>query len=210
MSKENNIIKLKEFIKSQEKLLFINQVNEELAILYLNILNHFSQNMGFKIIKNTSFEDDGGIDDLFGVNKIQVFTSTNQKNIEKILTTSSKLIIFTDYKNYKKFYLKFNSINGYQFEKDISFFIKNELNIDNNELIFYCITYPVLLFSETSKYLINEINYIKDQGIIEEKNHILEIRKSILEIKRNGHDIKNLYQCLKKEVVHKKLNFLTC
>ena len=210
MSKENNIIKLKEFIKSQEKLLFINQVNEELAILYLNILNHFSQNMGFKIIKNTSFEDDGGIDDLFGVNKLQVFTSTNQKNIEKILTTSSKLIIFTDYKNYKKFYLKFNSINGYQFEKDIAFFIKNELNIDNDELIFYCITYPVLLFSETSKYLINENNYIKDQGLIEEKNHILEIRKSIFEIKRNGYNIKNLYQSLKKEVIYKKFNFLTC
>ena len=163
MSKENNIIKLKEFIKSQEKLLFINQVNEELAILYLNILNHFSQNMGFKIIKNTSFEDDGGIDDLFGVNKIQVFTSTNQKNIEKILNTSSKLIIFTDYKNYKKFYLKFNSINGYQFEKDIAFFIKNELNIDNDELIFYCITYPVLLFSETSKYQSNLTTFSKSQ-----------------------------------------------
>ena len=40
----------------------------------------------------------------------------------------------------------------------ISTLFKNELNIDNDELLYYCKTNPALIFSEISKYLINKIN----------------------------------------------------
>ena len=89
------------------------------------------------------------------------------------------------------------------------FFIKNELNINNNELFDYCKHNPALLFSETSKYLINSDHYSSDRSLIEDKNHILEIRKTIFENKRNSVDIKNLYQNIKKEAEYKKLSFLT-
>ena len=42
----------------------------------------------------------------------------------------------------------------------------------------------MFLFSEISKYLINQNKYSSDQAIIEENNHILNIRKSIFEIKK--------------------------
>ena len=72
----------------------------------------------------------------------------------------------------------------------------------------YCKNNPVLLFSEISKYLINNNQYSSDQAIIEEKNHILNIRKSIFEIKKNNLNIKNLYLNIKKEAEYKKLSFL--
>ena len=118
-----------------------------------------------------------------------------------------KKIVFTDYKNYKRIDSKITKINSYKYENDISFFIKQELNIDNDELIYFCKNNPVLLFSETTKYLINNSQYSKDHSLIEEKNHILDIRKKIFEIKRNNSD-ESLYQN-KKEAEYKKLNFLT-
>ena len=75
----------------------------------------------------------------------------------------------------------------------LSFLLKNELKINNDELLYYCKNNPALLFSEISKYLINNNHYIPDQALIEEKNHILDIRKSIFEIKKNNFNIKNLY-----------------
>jgi hypothetical protein len=125
------------------------------------------------------------------------------------LDIHSKKIVFTDYKNYKKISSKFNSINGYRFENDIVFFIKNELNIHSDELLDYCKNNVALLFSETSKYLINSYQYVRDHSLIDEKNPILEIRKSIFENKRNNLNIINLYQNIKKEAEYKKLNFLT-
>ena len=51
--------------------------------------------------------------------------------IEVLLQSQDKKIIRTDYKNYKKFNRDVMSINGYEYEKDMATFIKNELNIDN-------------------------------------------------------------------------------
>ena len=76
-------------------------------------------------------------------------------------------------------------------------------------MIYFCKNNPVLLFSEISKYLINNNQYSNDQSLIEEKNHILDIRKSIFENKKNNFNIKNLYQNIKKEAEYKKLSFLT-
>ena len=93
----------------------------------------------------------------------------------------------------------------FQFER---FFIKEELEIDNDELSFFCQNNPVLLFSETSKFFVNNNRYESDQAMIEEKNHILDIRKLIFELKKNNRNIKNIYLNIKKEAEYKRLSFL--
>ena len=209
MNKKNQISIIKDFIDSSEDNMLINQVNDEIAIFYLEVLKHYANNQGIKISNNTLAVDALSEEDLFGTKTIQTYNITNAKKIDTILDARSKKILFTDYKNYKRLSSKLNSINGYQFEKDVIFFIKNELNIDNEELLDYCKYNPALLFSETSKFLINSKQYSSDRSIIEDKNHILDIRKSIFENKRNNINIQTLYQNIKKEAEYKKLSFLT-
>ena len=103
----------------------------------------------------------------------------------------------------------YSSINGYQFENDVIFFVRDMLKINNDELLYYCKNNPVLLFSEISKYLINNNQYSSAQNLVDEKNHILDIRKSIFENKKNNFNIKSLYLNIKKEAEYKKLSFLT-
>ena len=209
MNKKNQISIIKEFINSNEKTLLINQVNDDISMFYTGVLKYYANDHDVKVSSNPD-TDFGFLDeDLFGTRIILSFNITNAKKLSDILDVNSKKIIFTDYKNYKKFSLKFNSINGYQFENDIVFFIKNELNIHDEELLDYCKNNAALLFSETSKYLINNNLYSRDRSLIEEKNHILDIRKSIFENKRNNLNIQILYQNIKKEAEYKKLNFLT-
>ena len=210
MNREHQISLLKKFIKSDEDTITINQVNENITILYLYFIRYFADQQGVKINININTETKVIEDDLFGVKQIQVFSITSQNKLTKALDMKDKKIIFTDYKNYKKIDLKISRINSYQFEKDIGFFIKEELNINNDELIYFCKNNPVLLFSETSKYLINNSKYSNDHSLIEEKNHILDIRKKIFEIKKNNSEIKSLYQNIKKEAKYKQLNFLAC
>ena len=81
------------------------------------------------------------------------------------------------------------------------------MKINNDELLQYCKNSPMFLFYEIYKYLINN-KYSNDQVIIEEKNHISNIRKSIFEIKKNSLNIKNLYLNIKQEAKYKKLSFL--
>jgi len=208
MNKKNQISIIKDFIDSNEDNMLINQVNDEIAIFYLGVLKYYANNKGIKISNNTLFEDVLNEQDLFGTKTIQTFNITNAKKIDVTLNAQSKKVVFTDYKNYKRLSSKLNSINGYQFEKDVVFFIKNELDINNDELLDYCKHNPALLFSETSKFLINNNQYSSDRSLIEDKNHILDIRKLIFENKRNNINIQILYQNIKKEVEYKKLSFL--
>ena len=210
MNREHQISLLKKFIKSDEDTITINQVNENITILYLYFIRYFADKQGVKINTNINTEIKTIEDDLFGVKQIQIFNITSQSKLIKALDMKDKKIVFTDYKNYKKIDSKITKINSYQYEKDISFFIKEELNIDNDELIYFCKNNPVLLFSETTKYLINNSQYSNDQSLILEKNHMLDIRKKIFEIKRSKIEIKSLYQNIKKEAKYKKLNFLAC
>jgi len=209
MNKNNQISIIKEFISSNEETLLINQVNDDISMFYMGILKYYANGHDIKISNDVDIESSFLEEDLFGTKIILSFNITNAKKISGLLDVHSKKIIFTDYKNYKKFISKFNSINGYQFENDIIFFIKNELKIQNDELLDYCKNNAALLFSETSKYLTNSNHYSRDRSLIEEKNHILDIRKSIFENKRNKFNIKSLYQSIKKEAQYKKFNFLT-
>ena len=67
---------------------------------------------------------------------------------------------------------------------------------------------PHLAFSEISKYLINSDGYVADRSISEKNNSILDIRKELFNLKRNGGNMKTIYENLKKEVRYKKFNFL--
>ncbi len=204
MINKDQISLLKRFIKSHEDTILINQINENITTLYLYFIRYFAEKNEVKINTETKVIDD----DLFGIKQIQIFSITSQSKLKNALNMRDKKIIFTDYKNYKKIDSKVSKINSYQYEKDVSFFIKEELNINNDELIYFCKNNPVLLFSETTKYLINNSHYSSDQSLIGEKNHMLDIRKKIFEIKKNNSEIKSLYQNIKKEAEYKKLNFL--
>jgi len=210
ISREHQISLLKKFIISNEDTILINQINESIKILYLYFIRYFADQKGIKINTNIDAVTKLIEDDLFGAKQIQIFSITIQNKLIKALDMKNKKIIFTDYKNFKKIDSKITKINSYQYEKDISFFIKEELKINNDELIYFCKNNPVLLFSETAKYLINNSQYSNDQSLILEKNHMLDIRKKIFEIKRSKIEIKSLYQNIKKEAKYKKLNFLAC
>jgi hypothetical protein len=209
LNKEPQILLIEKFLISNEDTLLINQVNSELEIFYLSIIKYYADKKSIKINVDDNYETMGGEDDLFGQKEIKIYSITNTNKLSRALNSVKKKIIFTDYKNYKKINANFNSINGYQFEHDIVFFIRNELKINNDELLQYCKNNPVLLFSEISKYLINKNQYSSDQTLVDEKNHILDIRKSIFENKKNNFNIKNLYLNIKKEAEYKKLSFLT-
>ena len=209
MNKKNQISLIKDFIDSNDENMLINQVNDEIAIFYLGVLKYYANNKGIKISNNTLFEDVINEQDLFGTKTIQTYNITNTKKLDTILDAQSKKLVFTDYKNFKRLSSKLKCINGYQFENDIIFFIKNELDIQNDELLDYCKHNPVLLFSETSKFLSNSNQYSRDRFLVEDKNHILDIRKLIFENKRNNFNIQTLYQNIKKEAKYKKLSFLT-
>ena len=199
---------LKNFITSEENTIIINQINENITNLYSYFIKFFADQQKIKIDKNFSTETKAIEDDLFGIKQIQILSITNGSKLKTTLNTKEKKVVFTDYKNFKKINTKFAKINSYQYEKDIELFIKEELNINNDELIYFCKNNPILLFSETAKYLINNSQYSNDQSLIEEKNHVLDIRKKIYEIKRKNSEIKSLYQNIKKEAKYKKLNFL--
>ena len=85
---------------------------------------------------------------------------------------------------------------------------KKILKIENHNLIEICLKNPQLILSETSKYLVNKDNYLKDDSIHLEVNKILEIRKNIFELKKNV-DLQNLFLSIKEEVQYKKFSFLT-
>ena len=208
MSKRAQILLIAKFLISDEANLLINSVNDELSIFYLSIIKYYADKQDIKINIDDHDGSVGGADDLFGQKEIKIFVITNTKKLALALGSSKKKIIFTDYKNYKKLNTNYSSINGYKFELDIIFFIRDELKIKNDELLYYCKNNPVLLFSEISKYLVNKNQYSSDRALVDEKNHILDLRKSIFENKKRNFNIKNLYLNIKKEAEYKKFSFL--
>ena len=103
---------------------------------------------------------------------------------------------------------QYTTINGYDFERDLKIFLDNYYNIDDKELINYCITKPYLIFSEISKYCINKVDYLADPIKRDTDNSILQIRKEIFISKKSNINIKEFFFKLKKEALYKKFNFL--
>jgi hypothetical protein len=188
--------------------LLINQVSDEIGIFYLHVIQFFSTSTGININLNADVDNISTNNDLFELKKINVFNTTSTKKIDQILSSNDKSIVFTDYKNFKRYQKNYQIINGYNFSNDLKTFVKETLKIENQSLIEICIKNPQLILSETTKYLLNKDNYLKDMSIGFEVNKILEIRKKIFELKRSDN-IQKLFLAIKEEVNYKKFSFLT-
>ena len=200
---------IKDFLNDNEvNFLLINQVNDEIGSFYLYVIIYLSKSLGINVSFNNEGDNISDNSDLFGLKKIHIFNLTSSKKIDKLLLSREKLIIFTDYKNFKKYQKTYQTINGYNFSNDLKVFIKNTLKIENQNLMEICLKNPQLILSETSKYLINKDNYLKDESIHIEVNKILEIRKNIFELKRN-ENLQQLFSAIKEEAKYKKFSFLT-
>ena len=205
----NNISKIKDFIINEnESKMIINQVSDNIGLFYTSVITNFCEAEKIRVVKNSSLEI---IDsqNLFLDKKIKIFFSNNKSFVTKILEMNDKTIVVSDYKTFKQFTNRTLSINGYEYHNDIKNYIRNEHKVDDLNLIEFCITNPHLTFSEISKYLINSYGYIKDTGISEKNNFILDLRKELFDLKRNNRNIKSIYENLKKEIRYKKFNFLT-
>lgn len=208
MSKNNQLNNLRNFIFSQQKTLIINNLNEEVANLYIGIIEFFALEKNIKVLIDKKDDKITKSVGLFQSEELKIYFSNSAKHFKELLEHNDKRIIFTDYKNFK---LNKNLpfLNSYNYEKDIIEFIHNFLNIQNKNLLYYCVDNPHLLFSEISKFLINSNNYISDQKTLGNTNYILDIRKKISQSKKEKNNIKDLYFYFKKEVLYKKFNFLT-
>ena len=203
------IKKLNEFFETTlDKKLLINEVNEEISSFYVFFLFYLTNNTAtnLKITQNlTQISNDA---DLFGQQNITVFRTTNSRDINVLLKSNSKVIILTNYKNFKKYQSPQESINGYNYLDDIKYLLKNIMKIEDMELINFCLNSPELIYSETSKYLVNSEGYLKEEGIIKISNFIVDIRKSIFDSKQKV-DIRKTFYSIKKEALYKRFSFLT-
>jgi hypothetical protein len=208
MNKINNINLIKSFLSSSENHLIINQVNEEIGLFYIYATQVIAldQNLNVYISDEANTKNSS---DLFGEIKIPIIKTNNTHHIKVILSSNKKIIIITDYKNFKKFAHEVKSINGYDHARDLKIFLNENLNIKDNNLFNYCVEMPIFTYSETSKFLVNKEKYFSDQMLQKEKNFIMEIRKAIFNLKNKNTNIKNLYNKIKEEFKYKKFNFLT-
>ena len=204
-----NIENISNFLRMEKNnYLLINQVSDEIGIFYLHVIQYFSTSSGININLNADVDTISSNNDLFELKKINIFNTTSTKKIDRILSSNDKSIVFSDYKNFKKYQKKYQTINGYNFSNDLKTFVKEILEIEDQSLIEICTKNPQLILSETSKYLLNKDNYLKDMSIDVEVNKILEIRKKIFELKRSNN-IQKLFLAIKEEVNYKKFSFLT-
>ena len=174
---KNNIEIIEYFFSSDEyKTLLINQVSEDIGLFYEIILDEISPNYKVKIDKQPNVGYSNISNDLFQERKIPLYYLTNSKQIEDLSKNEYQKIIISDYKNFKKYKKKFLVINGYQYERDIIYFLKNIYNINDENLVNYCVSLPYFTLSEAMKYKVNQSGYIADAKIKSLNNFILEIR----------------------------------
>ena len=207
---KNNIELIESFISFEEdKTLLINQVSEEICCFYDFVIKKFANKSNIRITYKAKPDDIEGSNELFGSKELAIFNLNNTKLIEDISSRRFQKVIFTDYKNYKKLIRKYIVINGYDFVKDLKIFFSDYFDINNENLINYCISQPYLIQSELSKYQINKSHYSADPKTSDTFNFILQIRKEIFIAKKSGVNIKELFIQLKNEVKYKKFSFLT-
>ena len=205
----NNIEIIKKFFSSnKDKTLLINKVSEDIGCFYELLLEEISSVYQIKIDKLSDSVYSSASNDLFQERKVLLANLTNSKQIDELSKNEHQKIIITDYKNFKKYQNKFLVINGYQYERDIIYFLKNIYNISDESLINYCLSLPYFTISEATKYEVNKSGYITDAKSKGLDNFILEIRKDIFKLKKSQIDIKKLFSKIKSEVMYKKFNFL--
>ena len=205
----NNVEIIKKFFSSNEdKTLLVNKVNEDIGCFYELLLKEISSVYQIKIDKLSDSLYSSTSNDLFQERRVLLANLTNSKQIDELSKNEHQKIIITDYKNFKRYQNSFLVINGYQYERDIIYFLKNIYNINDESLINYCLSLPYFTVSEATKYKVNKSGYITDAKSKGLDNFILEIRKDIFKLKKSQIDIKELFSKIKSEVVYKKFNFL--
>ena len=200
-----NVDLVDSFFQSKINKLLINGVDEKISSFYLFVLAFFSKKNSVPLSANQ--EENTG--DLFFNKEVRLLINPSTKEISNNLNTAKNIIFLTDYKNFKKFSRDVNSLNGYQYQDDIKFFLQETLKIYDKNLLKNLFENPQYIYSETEKYLAN--NNYPENTIIDfvESDFISDIRKSHYKEKYNQKDIIKLYRLIKKEYLYKKLNFLT-
>ena len=207
---KNNIELIESFISyDEDKTLLINQVSEEISCFYDFVIKNFTNKFDIRVAYKNKLDDIEGSNELFESKELAIFNLSNTKLIEEIASRRFQKVIFTDYKNYKKLLKKYIVVNGYDFVKDLKIFFNDYFEINNEDLINYCISQPYLIQSELSKYKINKSHYSADPKNNDTLNFILQIRKKIFIAKKSGVNIQELFMQLKNEVKYKKFSFLT-
>ena len=205
----NNIEIIKHFFSSNKnKTLLVNQVSEDIGCFYELLMEEISSIYKIKLEKLSDTNYSNTSNDLFQETKVLLCHLTNSKQIDDLSKSDYQKIIISDYKNFRKYQEKFLVVNGYQYEKDIIYFLKNIYKINDENLINYCMSLPYFTLSEATKYKVNKFGYITDANSKGLDNFILEIRKDIFKLKKSQIDIKKLFSKIKSEVVYKKFNFL--
>ena len=204
----NNIAIIKDFLDSKnENKLIINQVSDQIGVFYSCLIDYLCSKSKIVIARDQNLETTK-TQSLFIENNVFIHYSNNKKDIDKFMKMNDKVVIISDYRVFKEYSKKILSVNGYNYIKDIRYFIKNEFKINNLNVLEFCMNNPHLAFSEISKYQINSHGYISDTTINEESNFILNIRKQLFNLKKSDSDTRSIYENLKKEVLYKKFNFL--
>ena len=204
----NNIQKIFQYLENKGNFkLLINQVSEEIGLFYLLVIVYYAKKggMDLKSLKHTSLVQDS---DLFLSEPIYYVYSNSLQEVAGLLNNSKKLIIISDYKNFKRFSKNINAINGYLHRQDIrDFAIKEVPSIEKNFLT-YLEDYPHMAVSEVSKLQINIDNYFIHEKSEDSKLTILDLRKKFFKLKQEG-DLRSLFNLIKKEALIKKFSFLT-
>ena len=206
----NNIPLIKKFlVNNDDKKLLINRLDEKIDQLYYYVISYFSKKSGFKL-KAVDNEDANSPqhNDLFGKQEVKLYKNIPSKKIDTFLDNKDKAIFFVDYRNYKKFKGKHNSVNAYNYKIDIKYFLQNELQINNQLLLNNITNSPEYIYSEIEKFLVNNKyeNSIFNENLID---GFLNNRKDLYDIKtKTPTNLVEFYNLLKKEVNIKKFSFL--
>ena len=207
----NNIPLIKKFlVNNDDKKLLINRLDEKIDQLYYYIISYFSKKSEFEL-KVVDSEDANLTqdNDLFGKPEVKLYKKIPSKKIETFLDNNDRAIFFVDYRNYKKFKDKHNSVNAYNYKIDIKYFLQNELQINNQLLLNNITNSPEYIYSEIEKFLVNNKyeNSIFNENLID---GFLNNRKDLYDIKtKTPTNFVEFYNLLKKEVNIKKFSFLT-
>ena len=206
----NNIEIIREFLTNdRDKNLLINQVTQEIGSFYTLVIRDMAERYNLNLVTEIEGKNINLSTDLFIRKNIYLISSENLKKTNELINENFTKIIVSDYKNYKKFSRVCKAINGYEFEKDLRYYLQKYLSISDEKLINFCVSQPYLTNSEITKYEVNSENYSADSVFHEDENFILDTRKKIFKIKRTDIDIRKLFFYLKDEAKYKKFNFLT-
>lgn len=208
----NNIINIEAFIKKEApNCLILNHINEDIDLVYIYIFEYFARKYQVRI--NQVYDIDelfNGNDDLFQIQPIKFLKTSSQIKVNKILDSKINCILITDYKIFKKFNTKGTIINGYNYKNDLKKFLEIEIQINNFEFINHIINNPAMIFSEISKYDLNQNKFEKFFSNQTGGEDIAQIRSKIFELKRDKNaDIQQFYKLIIEETYIKKFNFLT-